>query len=217
MSFASDFHLQAAKTTVVLRQRRVEAISAAEQMALVAAERQTTFAPDEAIQFDALMESVKVIDGEIQRLIEHVTFYYARESQQNQSPYHPHHKCRHEGRDGSCWNDARKSGLCWKHDPAYVSPIRVARQTKPETVMVLVPPQKRNVGVAHRRWRDWQGSVADNIVPVVEIRPLRDDDTESQHLLVDDIERKARTMLTHAPWSRRTWKRSRRYEGFARP
>lgn len=68
--------------------------------------------------------------------------------------------------------------------------------------------------VTCKRWRDW-GSVEieapEIAAPIVECAEIR---SSPDHLLSEELDRRARAVQSWAPWERRKRRMSRRYEGF---
>lgn len=79
-----------------------------------------------------------------------------------------------------------------------------------------VAPQIRTSDAPSRRserWRDWEGTIAGRVEPVLEVREVPAIEEVDPRLLSDEVDRRARLEMLGAPWNKRQ-RNSRRYEGF---
>jgi hypothetical protein len=116
------------------------------------------------------------------------------------------------------FNPESDETLCHVHREKKPSSPRRPYQGWPEklpvknTDKVIAPSPKEP---DHKPWREWPSCVED-VEPVVPVRAISDDDNDSDHIIADTVEKRAKAIMAWAPpWARRArYQRARRYEGF---
>jgi hypothetical protein len=114
-----------------------------------------------------------------------------------------------------CHNHRDRSARDRPRQPYEGWPDRPVPVAKSVPGVAETPECERKHPDATKPWREWP-SIVEDVEPVVPVRAISDNDHDSDHIIADTVEKRAKAIMAWAPpWARRArYTRLRRYEGF---